>query len=295
MTDCSEQEELFYSSNSMEKLPDIMEINEYLIISKIGESKHSIVYFSKNMKTGEYFALKRIYLKSLYNEEAGILKLEKDINSMREIKNENIIELHNVLHIEDLEYVFLVLDYADCGSLQHVIELGVLKINEIKYIFSMILKAICYLHNKGIVFHNIKPSNILLCSDGRVLLADCCFCNSITNDTAYKAPEVLNESEFLNVEIEPSKEDVWSLGICLYQSLFGITPFNDKKSYHCPLVIPEGTNKEITELINGMLCITPEKRMDINMIMNTDFFSNHEVINHFDFPIIKNDFVHNEN
>lgn len=82
--------------------------------------------------------------------------------------------------------------------------------------------------SKNIMHRDLKPSNILV-HDGKIKLADFGFCKSLEShrDLAhtmlgspiYMAPEVLKG------EIYTIKADIWSLGVVIYEMIFGFCPF----------------------------------------------------------------------
>ena len=274
----------------------LKQINQYLILGKIGEGSFSKVYLAKDVLTEQLFAVKRFNLKELQHIEAGVSQLEREISAMRKIIHPNIIKLHAALHVETTDMVYLVLDYADCGSLQKVLETESPSIDEIKYIFKQVLSAVSCLHSNGIVHQDIKPSNILICSDGRVYLADFGLGHSfrstamVFGSPGYQAPEALNDSDWTQDELDPAKEDIWSLGVSLFQTLFKCLPFTGNNVFEIiqnvknnPLVIPSNKDLSIDAILRGMLCVNPGKRFSITDVMKSDFFTNSKMLSHFNF------------
>lgn len=290
------------SSGFVEEEKPLKQINQYLLVQKLGYGSYAKVYLAINVETKMLYALKRFKLCDLQHLDAGVSQLEREVNAMRRIKHPNIIHLYEVLHVEASDIIYLVIDYCDCGSLQHLLDSNakIPDLNDIKFIFQSVLKAVSYLHSRGMVHQDIKPSNILLCSDARVFLADFGLGHSFQSATmvvgspAYQAPEALNEGEFDQIDsLNPAKEDVWSLGVTLYQLLFNRLPFSGENVYeiaknvmHNALEIPKGTDKEICDLLHGMLNVMPTDRMSVEDVMNSSFFKNVTEVKHFNFERI---------
>jgi serine/threonine protein kinase len=96
--------------------------------------------------------------------------------------------------------------------------------------FKQLMNAFRSLSANNILHRDIKPDNILIKS-GHLKLADFGFCKrmispddltqTVLGSPVYMAPEVLNG------DLYNSKADIWSLGVVLFEMLFGFCPFNE--------------------------------------------------------------------
>ncbi|OHS97926.1 CAMK family protein kinase [Tritrichomonas foetus] len=269
------------------------QINQYLILKTIGEGSFGKVYLALDTITKRHFALKRFKLKELQHIESGVSQLEREISVKRRIVHSSIVRLYDVLHEETTDTVYLIEDFADCGSLDGFLDKK-LEMSLVKHIFLKVLHGVSYLHTRGIVHQDIKPSNILIKSDGSVFLADFGVGHSfqstamVVGSPAYQAPEALiDEFDSASEPPNPAEEDVWSLGIALYQTVFGKLPFTGNNVYeivqnitHNQLEIPEGTDECLRTLLLGMLSVDPNKRFTIQDVIDSDFFKDTEFVNH---------------
>jgi serine/threonine protein kinase len=179
----------------------------------------------------------------------GRLVALKCINSAEEAKQE--VVSHQVLgdhkniaqlvdHFEGRDKYYLVMEYCGGGDLYEAIRGGrsPLQQGNIKKFMNQLIDALIYSHEKGVYHRDIKPENILIGNDGSVKLADWGLStfNRICSEFGvgserYMAPELFDEE---NVEeYDAEKTDIWSVGICLLNILFGRNPFttasqNDK-------------------------------------------------------------------
>ena len=284
------------SSFCEEEEKPLKQINQYLILQKLGEGSYAKVYIGLDTNTKKYYALKRFKLHDLQHIDAGVSQLEREISAMRKIIHPNIIRLYDVLHVESTDVVYLVIDYADCGSLQQILDSSInLSLKVIKYIFYSVLSAVSFLHTNGIIHQDIKPSNILLNSNGNVYLADFGVGHSfqsaamVVGTPGYQAPEAIYDFDIDPDALNPAKEDVYSLGVTLYQVMFNELPFKGDNFYeivqnimHTPLIIPDGTDKDLENLLRGMLCVNPE-RMDVVDAMKSSFFTDVQKLTEFHF------------
>jgi serine/threonine-protein kinase 11 len=261
-------------------------VNQLILTQALGQGSFAKVFLGFDVQLRTFFAVKRFRLKELQRIDSGVSQLEREISAMRKIVHEHIIRLHSVLHDEQSEIVYLVLDYADCGSLDHLIRTTRVNVDLLKYVFVRVLEAVSYLHSQGIIHQDIKPSNILLAGNGGVFLSDFGVGHSfqsaamVVGSPAYQAPEVLPDSDFdFEWDVNPAGEDIWSLGVTLYQCLFQKLPFVGENVFEIvqdirsrPLQIPEGTEPELVVLLQGMLTVDPSKRMTIEDVRASPFF-----------------------
>ena len=201
--------------------------------------------------------------------------------------------MKEALHSKDKGLACIVLEFANCGSLEDlIISKTILNEELISKIFYQVILGITYLHSKGIVHQDIKPSNLLIFSNGIIKISDFGIGHSfssadiVVGSPAYQAPELFDGyEENLNEEsiIDPTKEDVWSLGISIYESIFLQLPFLGNNIFeiiheikNSKLKIPLNTSKELTDLLIKMLEPNPIKRINLNDVKNHPFFINNE-------------------
>jgi serine/threonine protein kinase len=137
----------------------------------------------------------------------------------------NLLKLLEVLHVPGTDKVFLILEYADLGSVDAwLARRQCLSLPTVLSIVKQTAQALEYMHSAGYVHQDVKPGNIHVDHRGRVMLADFGIGHTLLSaDLAvgtpgYQAPEVLDDSygDESHVVLSPPKEDVWALGVTLY-------------------------------------------------------------------------------
>lgn len=283
-------------------------INKYLLAQKIGTGSYSKVFLG--IDGDQKYAIKRISLTDLSRKSSGIMQLEREIRLMHTFNHPNILKIHEVLHSISDNHVYLVLEYAECGSIGSYIDKGYhFQLNSIRSIIKQVSNALSYVHSLGFVHQDIKPANILLKSNGMVLLADFGIGHSfmsastVVGTPAYQAPEAINDNTDLddldydepshssskeeesseeslkeNEECPQLKEEIWALGVTLYQLIFNDLPFIGENLYEIvsiikstPLSLPHGIDPKIEGLLRRMLEVDPEKRISLDEVMNDPF------------------------
>ncbi|KAF7561873.1 hypothetical protein G7046_g2265 [Stylonectria norvegica] len=191
-------------------------------LEKLGEGTYATVFKGRNRQTGELVALKEIHLDS---EEGTPSTAIREISLMKELKHENIVALHDVIHTENK--LMLVFEFMD-GDLKRYMdtqgERGALKPATIKSFMYQLLKGIDFCHQNRVLHRDLKPQNLLINSKGILKLGDFGLArafgipvNTFSNEVVtlwYRAPDVLLGSRTYNTSI-----DIWSAG-CIMAEMF---------------------------------------------------------------------------
>lgn len=151
---------------------------------------------------------------------------------------------------QDDENMFMVLDLMLGGDLRfHLERQGTMKEDVVRFYMAELALGLQYLHSKRIVHRDLKPDNVLLDEKGHAHLTDFNIAvhfserralTSVAGSMAYMAPEVLTKRGYF------ASVDWWSLGVVMYELLFGKRPFRGKTNsqlthaiLHEPLHFPQ--------------------------------------------------------
>lgn len=204
------------------KMDGKRQLNSFQQLEKLGEGTYATVFKGRNRHTGEFVALKEIHLDS---EEGTPSTAIREISLMKELKHENIVALHDVIHTESK--LMLVFEYMD-GDLKKYMDTngdrGALKPMLIKSFMYQLLKGIDFCHQNRVLHRDLKPQNLLINGKGQLKLGDFGLArafgipvNTFSNEVVtlwYRAPDVLLGSRTYNTSI-----DIWSVG-CIMAEMY---------------------------------------------------------------------------
>lgn len=245
-------------------------VDNYVLERVIGKGQFGEVYKGYHKVTGEDVAIKAVNRKNLKGKFYELL--ENEIKVLKSCDNVNIIKLYDIKKTSN--NIYLMLEYCNEGDLmQYLKKRGKLTEEEALDIFIQILNAFKTLVKNKIMHRDFKLANILK-HNGLIKVADFGFAKILDDDTYAKtmlgsplnmAPEILGGKDYNN------KADIWSLGTCFYEMLFGTPPYTAKnivellqKIQRNPFELPKNANlsPEVEDVLRKMLVFKPEHRID---------------------------------
>ena len=238
-------------------------INKYDILEETSRNQMAINYKIKMKNRKNTYKNLKLIRKCDINSKSSEKKILSEIEILKNLNHENIIKVEECIVDENNYYV--IGEYCQFGTLEDYInKKKKFTETQTKYIISQLLKAIQYLNSKNFVHTDIKPENILidkimkkrdeeLCD---IKLLDFGSSSSLKNDPSNDIP-IKNLPYYVSPEIIDRKYnakcDIWSIGVIMYEMLFG------KKLF---------TGNNYNEVIN---CIKTKKiEFEINNINNSD-------------------------
>lgn len=245
--------------------------SRYLVERAVGQGGQATVYAAKNDE-GETVALKALR-KSDY--EGGAREM-----LFREVRVQSILLHPNVLKVfgmfDDVEHVYVVMEYAHRGDLMEEIMAGN-GLNETRAATytQQLASALRCCHSAGAVHRDIKPENVVIGADGSAKLTDFGWC--LSPDTGgrsrlqacgtpeFRAPE-MNGRTLYGKEV-----DMWALGLVIVEMLYGRRPSEVLRgpSWASRVRLPkeDSVSSDAKDLILGLLQRRVSKRLTAEQVL----------------------------
>jgi serine/threonine protein kinase len=242
----------------------LTQINQYSLLETVSECGNSKLYTAGDPHRHTSVSVHAILLEK---EHFDGLTFERTIRILRSLVHPNLETLHEVLHVPRYGIAFLVSDGHSYGPLSSLIGRG-LPEHSIKSIFLGVGRALSYLHSKGIVHHDIRPQTIAIDRSGVAKLGTSGI-RPLTDIAdmgigapGYEAPEAFDDGS--DAVLDPVKEEVWALGITMYETAFGSRPGKELEL--------GGVSCEFADLLTRMLDREPTNRLDLAHVLEHVFF-----------------------
>jgi len=250
----------------------------------IGRGAFGKVLLCKITDEGSIFAMKCIMKKSLVKHKKEIEHTMAERAVMMKLNHPFLMKLHFTYQTTDK--LFYIMDYVNGGELfYHLEREGQFSLERTRFYIAELILALEYLHQNDVIYRDIKTENILLSSEGHIVLTDFGLSKELSQSMrtttlcgtpVYLPPEMLLKQEY------GKAVDFWSLGVLLYEMLVGDVPFyhdNVQKMFR-KIVSEDITFPEELEgstaanLISLLLKKTPDERLtDFTAVKRHPFFS----------------------
>ncbi|CAF1388363.1 unnamed protein product [Adineta steineri] len=278
---------------------EAMFLPEFSIKGKVTEADFEVIDIIARGAFGNVIKVSSIHDKQIYAMKImSKSQIVKD-HAVQQVKDEVTIAqsclshpfiVHTHHYWQSRRYLYIITDYVENGELL-ALWLRIRRFPEliVKIYIAQVAMVLDYLHNKGIIYRDVKMENILLDEHGNIKIIDFGLSKwlasgqrttTICGTLQYIAPEVLSVRPY------DHRVDWWSLGILMYVCLFGEYPVSAAKDhismankvlnhkFHLPLNGLENKT-DIKELLYNLLEKNPKNRLcSLDSLRQTSFMSN---------------------
>ena len=259
-------------------------LNDFEIGKPLGRGKFGAVYLAREKASKYIVAIKVLHKSQLL--KAGVEhQLRREIEIQSHLRNRNILRLYGYFY--DAKRIYLILEYSPGGELyKKLTHKGRFSERTSARYISDLALALDYCHKKHVIHRDIKPENLLIGAHSEIKIADFGWSvhaptsrrNTLCGTLDYLPPEMVEGRE------HDEKVDIWSLGVLLFEFLYGCPPFEAeghgatyRRISRVDLRFPlrPAVSDNAKDLIRKLLVKNPKHRMKLSEIPNHPWVVSH--------------------
>ncbi|MFD7061042.1 serine/threonine-protein kinase [Streptomyces sp. NPDC059906] len=204
----------------------------YRLLSPLGRGGMGTVWRARDEVLRREVAVKEVRAPAgLSQADVGRMyaRLEREAWAAARISHPNVVTVYDVA--TDAGRPWIVMELVRGLSLADLLDAeGPLEPRRAGLIGAEVLAALRAAHAAGVLHRDVKPANVLLANDGRVVLTDFGIARVEGSEALTMTGEVVGSPEFLAPERALGRtpgpaSDLWSLGVLLYAAVEGVSPF----------------------------------------------------------------------
>lgn len=264
----------------------------YVIERVIGQGGFGITYYARHEMLMHVYAIKEFYI-SGYNTRDTVhntislqgmqedmyakykTRFVEEARTVVSLDHPNIVKVVDIF--EENNTAYMVMPFVEGTSLQKLVEKngGRLPYELTVNYMGQLSAAVGYIHSKHILHRDIKPDNVLITPDNKVILIDFGSAREFVNDKTQRHTSILTHGyappeQYSSVSRKGNYTDIYALGGVYYFCLTGEVPVEattrllEAGEGNDPLVEPKALNSNVTDNVNRTImkamALKPEKR-----------------------------------
>jgi serine/threonine protein kinase len=258
-----------------------MQLGRYEVLEPIGRGASSTVFKARDTLIGRIVAIKT--LQSGVDDPAWRERFMAEARIVGQLSHPRIVKLHDVGIDETSGAPYLVMEFVVGQTMEQHLAAGTTDFQQACSWGAALGRALAYAHEQGIVHGDIKPANILINQDGRVMLTDfgiARFTAHVSQNGGLRGTPAYLSPEQIEGNPTDGRSDLFSLGIVLYHLATGQRPFQSdsvqavcaqilKAKIERPTKLNPALPRSFDDIIASCLARDPKDRYDSGELLST--------------------------
>ncbi|MFD7977897.1 serine/threonine-protein kinase [Streptomyces sp. NPDC059071] len=246
----------------------------YRLLDVLGEGGMGTVWRARDEVLGREVAVKEVRAGAglpAEDRERLYARLEREARSAARITHRNVVTVYDVALDDDRPWI--VMELVPGLTLAETLAAeGPMEPRRAAHIGAEVCAALRAAHEAGVLHRDVKPANVQLANDGRVVLTDFGIAAVEGVSPLTMTGELIGSPEYLAPERALGRTpgpaaDLWSLGILLYAAVEGVSPFRRETALDTLRTVvdeepaPPAHAGPLAPVIEGLLRKDPEQRL----------------------------------
>jgi predicted Ser/Thr protein kinase len=200
------------------------EFGSYTLLRELGRGSSGIVYEAEHRELGRHEAVK-ILRTGFDEDDVALERFRREAKTLARIRHEHVVQIFEAGQVEGSPYY--AMELVEGRSLATLVREG--QVPDARTLcrgLAGVADALAELHAAGIVHRDVKPSNIVLRPDGRMILADFGLARSVDSVSMTRTGQALGTPRYMSPEQMlgrrdeiDGRTDVYGLGATIYEAV----------------------------------------------------------------------------
>ncbi|WP_045324292.1 serine/threonine-protein kinase [Streptomyces sp. NRRL F-4428] len=247
----------------------------YRLLEQIGRGGMGVVWRARDEVLARDVAVKEVRAPAGLDEaelQRMYRRLEREAWAAARVSHRGVVTVYDVASEDGRPWI--VMELVRGLSLADVLEAeGPMAPQRAAHVGEQVLAALRSAHESGVLHRDVKPANVLVSNDGRVVLSDFGIASLEGSSAITMTGEVVGSPEYLAPERALGRDpgpgsDLWSLGAMLYACVEGVTPFRRATALDTLRAVvdeeppPARRAGPLAPVLEGLLRKDPAERLD---------------------------------
>lgn len=242
-----------------------------------GKGGFGRVFSAKDLETRKRVAIKKLPNSNSKEKNANLC----EIGFLLNCDHPNIVKMYKAYELIDKDEIWIVSEFLEGGTLSEAAKIHQFSEKHIAYVAREMLKALKFLHKKGMVHRDLKSANVMMSVDGEIKLIDFGLCcdlikgprRQMLGSPYWIPPEMIKQRK------HSTPADIWSFAVCILEMILREPPNCQSRIYSMFISSNYGLKKSIPEDVSELarefllLCleINPKKRATAEQLLKHPF------------------------
>lgn len=248
-------------------------IGDYQILNELGSGGMGRVYRVRNVISDRIEAMK-VLLPDLAGRQELAARFLREIKVLASLNHPNIAALRTALTVDN--QLIMIMEYVEGTTIAERLEHGPISVPDALNYIGLVLSALNYAHQQGVVHRDIKPANMMLTPQGVVKLMDFGIARANDERSLTMTGTTLGSLSYMSPEQvtgegTDARSDLYSVGVSLYEMVTGQRPFQATSDYSImaahvksaprpPLELQPGLPSSLNDIILIAIAKDPAER-----------------------------------
>jgi eukaryotic-like serine/threonine-protein kinase len=244
-------------------------LGKYEIQERLGRGGMAEVYLAYHSNLDRYVAIKILHAFLAEDNEFRV-RFEKEARNIAKLSHAHIVRVYDFDYAEDRDSYYMVMELIKGESLKERLQdisdaNERLPVKEVLRIIREAASALAYAHSRGMIHRDVKPANLMIDEDNRIVLTDFGIAKMLDSKQLTVSGGMIGTPAYMSPEqglgeAGNERSDIYSLGVIMYQLLVGQLPYDAETALgvilmhvNDPIPMVRSYNRNIPETVQEVV------------------------------------------